>query len=379
MKSHFILIPALFLAACSAKQAEPGAAETSTPTVADTEVSLTPEQLKNAGIATGKPEQEDLAATLRVNGAIDVPPQNMVSVSFPLGGYLKSSKLLPGMRVRKGEELAVMEDAQLIQLQQDYLLAKVKQTQLEREFARQEELNAGKASSDKVFQQVKTDFESQKIIVRGYEEKLRLIGLNPNGLSESTLSRSVSVRSPIDGYVAKLDVNIGKYTAPTDVLFELVNPDDIHLALTVFEKDIAKLAIGQKVLAWTNDEPDKKYPAEIILIGRSLDEHRAAEVHCHFEKFDQRNLVPGMFMNAEVALKTKNALVVPEAAVVRWENKNYVFTDAGNGNFSLVEVELGLLQNGRQQIIPVGDLGGKDVVLQNAYALLMKMKNSAEE
>ena len=86
-----------------------------------------------------------------------------------------------------------------------------------------------------------------------------------------------------------------------------------------------------------------------------------------------------MFMNAEVALKTKNALVVPEAAVVRWENKNYVFTDAGNGNFSLVEVELGLLQNGRQQIIPVGVLGGKDVVLQNAYALLMKMKNSAEE
>lgn len=379
MKSYFILIPALFLAACSAKQAEPGAAETSTPTAADSEVSLTPEQLKNAGITTGKPEQEDLAATLRVNGAIDVPPQNMVSVSFPLGGYLKSSKLLPGMRVRKGEELAVMEDAQLIQLQQDYLLAKAKQGLLEREFARQEELNAGKASSDKVFQQVKTDFESQKIIVRAFEEKLRLIGLNPDGLSERTLSRSVSVRSPINGYVAKLDVNIGKYTAPTDVLFELVNPDDIHLALTVFEKDIAKLAIGQKVLAWTNDEPDKKYPAEIILIGRSLDENRAAEVHCHFEKFDHRNLVPGMFMNAEVALKTKNALVVPEAAVVRWENKNYVFTDAGNGRFSLVEVELGLLQNGRQQIIPAGDLAGKDVVLQNAYALLMKMKNSAEE
>lgn len=379
MKSYFILIPAIFLAACSAKQTEPGAAETSTPTAADSEVSLTPDQLKNAGITTGKPEQEDLAATLRVNGAIDVPPQNMVSVSFPLGGYLKSSKLLPGMRVRKGEELAVMEDVQLIQLQQDYLLAKAKQGLLEREFARQEELNAGKASSDKVFQQVKTDFESQKIIVRAFEEKLRLIGLNPDGLSERTLSRSVSVRSPINGYVAKLDVNIGKYTAPTDVLFELVNPDDIHLALTVFEKDIAKLAIGQKVLAWTNDAPGKKYPAEIILISRSLDENRAAEVHCHFEKFDHRELVPGMFMNAEVALKTKNALVVPEAAVVRWENKNYVFTDAGNGRFSLVEVELGLLQNGRQQIIPVGDLAGKDVVLQNAYALLMKMKNSAEE
>jgi cobalt-zinc-cadmium efflux system membrane fusion protein len=320
-----------------------------------------------------------ISATLKLNGSVDVPPQNMVSISFPLGGYLKSSKLLPGMRVRKGETLAVMEDAQFIQIQQDYLLAKSNLSLAEGEFQRQQGLNADKASSDKVFQQAKNEFETKKIMVRALDEKLRLIGLNPGELSENNLSRSVSVRSPINGYVSKVNVNIGKYTAPTDVLFELVNPEDIHLALTVFEKDVPKLAIGQKVLAYTNDNPSKKYPAEILLISKSLDENRTAEVHCHFEKFDHGSLVPGMFMNAEVDVKTEKALVVPEGAVVRWQNQNYVFVETGSGTFNMVPVELGIAQNGQQQIIPKDDLGEKKIVLQNAYALLMKLKNSAEE
>jgi cobalt-zinc-cadmium efflux system membrane fusion protein len=139
------------------------------------------------------------------------------------------------------------------------------------------------------------------------------------------------------------------------------------------------LAIGQKVLAYTNDNPSKKYPAEILLISKSLDENRTAEVHCHFEKFDHGSLVPGMFMNAEVDVKTEKALVVPEGAVVRWQNQNYVFVETGSGTFNMVPVELGIAQNGQQQIIPKDDLGEKKIVLQNAYALLMKLKNSAEE
>lgn len=377
MKSYFILLLAFVLvSSCSSKRQE--SAEPETESAVATSVSLDPEQLKNAGITLGKPELRPISASLKLNGSIDVPPQNMVSVSFPLGGYLKSSKLLPGMHVRKGETIAVMEDAQFIQIQQDYLLTKSKLGLAESEFQRQQGLNADKASSDKVFQQAKNEFETQKIMLRALDEKLRLIGLNPNELSESNLSRTVGVRSPINGYVSKVNVNIGKYTAPTDVLFELVNPEDIHLALTVFEKDVSKMAIGQKVLAYTSDNPSKKYPAEILLISKSLDENRSAEIHCHFEKYDAGNLVPGMFMNAEVDVKTEKALVVPEGAVVRWQNQNYVFVDAGNGSFNMVPVALGIAQNGQQQIIPEADLGDKNVVLQNAYTLLMKLKNSAE-
>lgn len=375
MKNILSIISIFFLISCGAKKAEPEAAAD---VAAESSVSLSAEQLKNAQVETGLAEKSNIATNLRLNGSIDVPPQNMVSVSFPLGGYLKSTKLLPGMQVRKGEVLAVMEDAQFISLQQDYLVVKSKLVLSEAEFQRQQNLNAGKASSDKVFQQAKSEYETQRINLRALAEKLRLIGLDPDRLTEDKISRTVSVYSPINGFVSKVDVNIGKYTAPTDVLFELVNTEDIHLTLTVFEKDVSKLAIGQKVVAYTNDKPEVKHTAEILLVSKTLNEDHAAEVHCHFDRYD-KSLLPGMFMNAEVAVKTDNTWLVPEAAVVRWQNEHFVFVETGNGTFDMERVAIGVAQDGKQQIFPEKDLAGKNLALKNAYSLLMKMKNSAEE
>lgn len=376
MKYLICTIAVLSFLACGGKQQDQQSAGTETPP--ETHVSLSKEQLQNAKVETGMAEKGDISSTLRLSGTIDVPPQNMISVSFPLGGYLKSTRLLPGMRVRKGEVLAVMEDAQFIQLQQEYLLTKSKLTLTEAEFQRQQTLNAGKAASDKVLQQAKSEFETQRITQRALAEKLRLIGLDPEKLSEENLSRTVNVYSPISGYVAKVDVNIGKYTAPTDVLFELVNPEDIHLNLTAFEKDVQQLAIGQPVTAWTNDNPEKKYSASIILVGKNLDENRSAEVHCHFDRYDEK-LLPGMYMNAEVSVKSQNAWIVPEAAVVRWQNKHYIFIENGEGVFEMAEVTPGIAQEGKIQITPAVDIAGKKIALTNAYTLLMKLKNQAEE
>jgi cobalt-zinc-cadmium efflux system membrane fusion protein len=256
MKTYlYILFSGLFLLACSNKnQSETAVAETS---VADTLV-LTNEQFKNATLEVGQMLEVEMASLMKVNGKVDVPPQNMVSISVPLGGYLKTSKLLPGMHVNKGEIVAVMEDQQYIQLQQDFLMAKVKQLMLEKEFARQKELNASQATSDKMLQQTESDYKTQKILVSALAQKLQLAGINPNTLTENNISKSVNIYSPIDGYVTKVNVNIGKYISPTEIMFELVNPTDIHLALKIFEKDVSKLFIGQPLIAYTNNNPDKK-------------------------------------------------------------------------------------------------------------------------
>jgi cobalt-zinc-cadmium efflux system membrane fusion protein len=375
MKKYIILILTVTLAACNSKQ--PAAEDKGTATEA-TSVTLTDAQLKNAAIQTGTPVNKNIAQVLKLNGVIDVPPQNMVSISFPLGGYLKSTKLLPGMHVSKGESLAVLEDPQYIQLQQDYLMAKAKLAYTEADYNRQKDLNASKANSDKTFQQARADYESQKVLVKSLGEKLFLIGINPTTLNENNLSRSVNIYSPINGFVTAVDVNIGRYVSPTDVLFELVNPEDVHLNLTVFEKDVNKLAVGQQVTAYTNND-GKKYDAEIILVSRNVDANRAAEVHCHFKQYDKQ-LLPGMFMNAEVNVQSNDALAVPEAAVVRWQNKNYVFTDAGNNNFTLTEVQTGVTDAGYTELL-VSDKAtwaGKKIITSNAYAALMKMKNSGE-
>lgn len=378
MKRSLILY-ALFISlvsSCGNKTVKEAAIEAET--AEENNVSLTDAQIKNAGIQTGKPAVQTISSVLKVNGKIDVPPQNMVSISFPLGGYLKSTKLLPGMHVRKGEVLAVMEDPQYIQLQQDYLVAKAKLLFLEPEYLRQKELNAEKAASDKVLQQTQSDYQSQKIMIKALKEKLSIIGINTEKLTEDNITKSVNLYSPIDGFVSMVHVNIGKYVSPTEVLFDLVNPKDIHLNLTVFEKDINKLSVGQQVIAYTNDKPSEKHIADIILIGKDLGNLRAVEVHCHFDTYD-KNLLPGMYMNAEINVGSSDAQVVPEEAIVRWQNEQYVFTAAGKNKFTLTKVQTGITEKGMTEIISPANLADKEVILQKAYTVLMKMKNTMED
>jgi len=341
-------------------------------------ITLTDAQMKNAQIETGKIEQKQIASILKVNGRIDVPPQNMVSVSVPLGGYLKSTKLLPGMHVNKNEVIAVIEDNQYIQLQQDYLTVKAQFSFNESEYNRQKELNESKASSDKVYEQSKSTFQTQRILIKSLEEKLKLIRINPNNLTENNISKSINVYSPIDGFVTKVNVNIGKYVTPSDVLFELVNPTDIHLNLKVFEKDLDKIFINQQVVSFTNNNPDKKYDGDIILISKDVAPDGTTEVHCHFDNYD-KNLFPGMYMNAEIGLKNKLRNVLPDEAVVHFEGKEYIFENTGKTKFEMVEIGTGESENGFIEIIPKTDLSGKEFVTKGAYTLLMSLKNKEEK
>ena len=372
-----LFIAILALAACGSDK-QP-AATREPEVISGTTVLLTEAQQKNANIETGLASLQDIKSIIKVAGKIDVPPQNMVSVSFPLGGYLKSTRLLPGMHIRKGEVIAIMEDQQYIQLQQDYLTAKAKQDYLESEYLRQKELNQNKASSDKTFQLAAAEYKSNKILISGLQQKLQLIGINPERLNEGSISRTINVHAPIDGFVSAVNVNIGKYVTPSDVLFELVNPTDVHLSLAIFEKDIDALYIGQKLVAYTNNNPDKKYPCEIILIGKDVSDERTLQVHCHFEKYDH-TLVPGMYMNAEIALGNANAFVLPEDAVVRYGNKQYIFVAKGGNQYEMKEVQTGAAENG---VIAISKAEGVDlktqkVVTKNAYTLLMKLKNTTE-
>jgi cobalt-zinc-cadmium efflux system membrane fusion protein len=347
-------------------------------TIVDTVV-LTIDQLKNAALTVAPLQKGEISSLMKVNGKIDVPPQNMVSISVPLGGYLKTSKLLPGMHVNKGEIVAVMEDQQYIQLQQDFLMAKVKQVLFEKEFARQKELNASQATSDKMLQQAESDFKTQKILVSSLAQKLQLAGINPSTLTENNISKSVNIYSPIDGYVTKVNVNIGKYISPTEIMFELVNPTDIHLALKIFEKDIEKLFIGQQLIAYTNNNTTKKYDCEVLLIGKDINAEGFTDVHCHFETYD-KILIPGTYMNAEIKVKNRQAIVLPSDAVVRFEGKHYIFKSVGKQQFVMREVQVGETENGfTELLISENELKtAANYVTKGAYTLLMMLKNEAE-
>lgn len=343
-------------------------------------VELTPQQLQHADLQVGVPTVRNMHATIKVNGQVDVPPQSMISVSFPLGGYLKSSHLLPGMGVKKGEVIATLEDQSYVQLQQDYLVARARMEFLTADLQRQKDLSEQEAASKKIYQQAQADFKTQQVLIRSYEEKLRIVGVDPDKLSVNNISRTVNLRSPINGYVTKVNVNIGKYVNPSDVLFELVDPDDIHAALTVFEKDIMHIKKGMTAKVSLADDPKKQFEVDVILVTRNVDESRSGLVHCHFEH-SSHDLLPGMFLNGVFELDNQKVTAVPNDAVVRFAGKHYVFVAKDSSHFEMKEVETGLEQDGWIEIKENAKTpwSAQQLVLKNAYTLLGKLKNKAEE
>lgn len=374
-----ILLTISVLCSCGAKK-ESATDATKTASESTTIVTLTDAQLDNAGLTTAKATYENMPNLLTLNGTIDVPPQNLVSISFPLGGYLKQTGLLPGMEIRKGQVIAVLEDPAYVQLQQDYLMAKAKIEYLKGEFERQKELSEAEAASKKNFQLAKSDYEVHLAMLSGLGEKLSIIGINPLQLQPNNISRTVLVHAPIHGFVSKVNVNIGKYVTPADVMFEIVETSDIHAALTVFEKDIQSIKKGQQVTIYAADQPTIAYAAEVILVTKNVDENKAGIIHCHFENTDN-GLLPGMFVHAAIALDQQTLPAVPANAVLRYQNKHYIFEAlAGGHSFELKEVVPGQTVNGKTALKNTNILwGSAQIVVTNAYTLLGVLKNVAED
>ena len=345
---------------------------------AENQIILNDLQMKNAGIEVGSLGKEEISAKIILNGNVDVPPQNLASVSAPSGGYVRNIRHMPGMHVSKGETLAILEDPQIVQLQQDYLLAKSNLGYAQKDYTRQKDLNQSKAASDKVMQQSQTEAQNQNILMRGMAEKLKTLGINPNALSANNIKRSVAVTSPVSGYVSSVNVKMGQYVSPTEMLFDIVNTEDIHLALKVFEKDLSKIAINQRVFAYTNQNPDKKYTANIILIGKDFQPDKSVIVHCHFINYD-KSLIPGTYMNAEVETNSETGNTVPDDAVVTWESKQYIFEEVKPKTFKMFPVNIGNSENGRTEILNFDEkIKNKKFVTKGAYYLLMGLKNVEE-
>ena len=344
-------------------------------------VSLTPEQYKVAEITLGVLEKKELSGTTKVNGILDLPPKSLVSVSTPLEGIVKNTEMLQGMKVKKGTLVAVMQNPEFIQMQQDYLDYRSQLLFLKQELERQEELDKENVNSKKALQKAKSEFNSVSARLLGQKTKLSLLDINFAALEKGSIRKTFNLYAPISGYVTQVNTNIGAFASTTDVLFKIADTEHLHAELTVFEKDVPKLKLGQKVRFTLANEQTERM-ATVFLIGREISKERTVQIHCHLDREDTQ-LIPGMYLKAYVESGTNEVEALPDRAIVEFEGKKYVFVaQAKQGKmheFKMIEVKTGVAENGYTQVSATGSLSGAKVVVNGAYDLLSKVKNTEEE
>ena len=349
-------------------------------------VSLTQAQYTMAAIALGQPTLRSLSTTLKVNGAIDVPAQNMVSVSVPVGGYIRQIQLEPGMRIRKGQTLVVLENPEFIQLQQDYLDTKAKLEYADLEYARQEELSRDNVNALKIFQQVRSSRQSLQAQLAGMGQRLAILRINPATLSPARMTRTITVPAPVSGYVTDVPVNNGRFVNPADVLVQITNVDHPHVRLNIFEKDINRIHSGQNVRFGIGSEEVPNRRATIFLIGKAIAADRTISVLAHPEG-TASDYIPGAYVSAQVDVKTQPLTALPETAIIDYGGKSYMYvldrkdTQAAVYHFRQIELKTGVHENGYTAVtLPPGiDPQKTPIVLRGGYGLLAKLNNSEEE
>jgi membrane fusion protein, heavy metal efflux system len=380
----FLAIIFLSIASCKSKTEDK---ETHHETLAPNMIELSQSQYLTAGIQLGSPERRTLRKVLDVNGVVNVTPQDIASVSAPLGGFIKSTTLVQGSAVTKGQVLAQIENIAFIDLQQSYLETKAKHEYAAIEYKRHNELYKDNVYSENNVQQMESEYKTLNAQLKSLEQKLRILGIDPAQLKEDRIVNVLPIIAPISGYIKSVNINVGKYVGPTDVLFEIVNPDNLIIELVIFEKDVEKVEPGQKLTFSTPDHPENQYSATLYQAGKVLDNDKTSMAYARIDKPD-RHLLSGMYVNAKIETESNAVISVPQQSVVQFNEKFYIFIFKGkrmeNGkeinDFEALEVIKGVTEGGFSEITFASGAVPENlrIVITGAYSILSAWKNSGE-
>ena len=347
------------------------------------EVGLTTIQMEKIGLELGRFEMKNLRSTLKVNGQMELPPQNEAHVSSLAEGRISTIFVRPGQKVRKGAHLARLENPEFVQWQQEYLEAMARLEYLDLEVARQSELTRDKIAPRKHLEEVTSERKMTLARMKGLQARMELTGLPVPESVEGTLVKELTVVSPISGFVKEIRINTGVFIDRSTELFEIVDNHHLHLDLKVFEKDLTNIGIGQKIFFSLQNDPGRVMEAAIFAIGKALNEaDRTLKVHAEMLQ-DHEHLLPGMYVEARIIVEDRKVQALPEDAITLDQGLSYIFikeeVHEEETHFRKVAVMTGARDFGFVEVTPLEEIAeGDNIVTKGAYFLMAQTKKGEE-
>lgn len=369
-----------------------------------TSVQITASQFKNAGIKLGYLETRQLSETIKASGYIEVPPQNSAEVSTYIGGVVKSVLVQEGDFVKKGQTVITLEHPDFIKLQQEYIAAKSNFLFLEKEYQRQKELFENNAGAGKIFQETESRYNTEKGNVASLENQLSMLSISTTDLDKGQITRIIALKAPIEGYISHLNISLGAYAEPNKELFAVTDNSHLIVHLKIFEKDVIKVHTGQKIYISLPNQSTQEIEGEIFSIGKGVDnETKTVSVRAEIKDNQKHNLIPGMFVNANINIAENDSKAIPVDAVIRTGEKQYVFMatdewctnpntriraakesvpktemskDSISLSYKMVEVKTSASADGYVGITPLEKISNSNiVVVKGAYFLMSQLKS----
>lgn len=347
------------------------------------EVILSAQQFEALKMKVDTIAARNMRGYVEANGTLEVPPQSEAAITSVIGANVVSIEVIEGDQVNKGQVVAYLSHPNIIQMQTDYLNAYSNSTFLKKNYERQKRLYDAGVGSGANFQKAEAEYDASKAMVNGMAAQLKLLNISSTSVANGTIAQRVALRSPIEGFVQKVEVKIGQYVEPQTELFEIVDTHHVHADLMVFEKDVYKVKKGQKVTFNIQSIQDGELSAEIYSVSKTFEDNpKALHVHAEIEN-KKGNLIPGMYIQGRIQTESAKTLALPESAIVKEGDIFYVFSvEKENEDWSFIPVEVILgAKDGNWIAVQFSDeiASNTKFAYNNAYYLIAEMKKGETE
>ena len=373
-KIIFIFLSSALLISCSKSNNAPEVKK-----LDPLEIAITPEIQKQ--IKTEVVGNQDVSETLMIPGRLEAQNLRLAKIGSPINGRVSDIFGGLGDVVKKGQVLARVNSIELTQNQ----LTLIKATQLiglkTKAVERAKLLFDADVISKAEMQRIEAELEAVKADFRASKDQLEILGMSEKAIEKLESSGQVNsygdVISRTNGTIITKMINLGQIVQPEDVLFSVADLSKLWGVAEIPEQQVAFVQKDQDV---TIEVPalNKKIQGKIVYEGDIVNpETRTVMVRTEIDNADLK-LKPDMLISMFIQSKKVSKLAVPASAIVRENDRNYIFVQNNPNTFRLREIELGH-KDGQLINVLSGVSIGETIVSDGAFHLNSERKKKELE
>ena len=357
-------------------------------------IPLTAKQVSTIDLKMGEAVEREMDATIEAKGTLVLRPQAMGDVASLMGGIVKSIFVKEGQLVHKGQVVATVENTDVVSLQREYYSAAKECELAKADMERQLLLSKQGAGVKRTLQQAQKDYQVAHANLLGIGRQLSQMGISTSAVSKGRFTTAFPLHAPITGIVSEMTASLGSYADMQTPLMKIRNTQAVECDLNVFEKDLAKVKVGNRVTINLTNQPGVKLSGTVYGMNQYFnDNSKAVAIHVKLDAASVKSylhssgnthggkLFAGMYVSGKIATGSQQCLALPSHAIVSTDGKQYVFAlngapNKGNYSFSRHEVTTGA-SDGKYTEVKLCDhllkskngAAGKKIVTANAYYL----------
>lgn len=290
-------------------------------------VNVSPEKQQLVGIRTAIAETRPLVKKIRTVGIVTYDETKVAQVFSKVDGWVEKLFVnYTGKLVEKGQPLFTYYSPELVSTQEEYLLA----------------LRARETLGSSSLKEISMGSVS---LLEAARRRLALWDISEEQIDELQKNgqpkRTLTIFSPISGFVIKKDAFQGMKVMPDKELYTITDLSTVWVNADIYEYELVNVRLGQTATIALSYFPGQTFSGKVTWVSPVLDDKtRTTKVRLEFPNRDFK-LKPEMYANVEIEVDGGKKLAIPDEAVLDSGIRKIVFVDKGEGRYAPVEVKLG--------------------------------------